>query len=140
MPTVSPLPTTTSTFSTARTVPRRVANSTVRSRMSSRGMAVIGSPPPLRVDDVTKPVAEKVEAEPRQHRRGAGEERDPPLARDDESRAFGHHDSPLGHWRAHAEANEGKAGGVEDGVAHGERYLHHHDRQDVWQDMREKDS
>jgi hypothetical protein len=41
MASVSPFATEISTRSTARTVPRRVANSTVRSRMSRRGTRVV---------------------------------------------------------------------------------------------------
>src|ERR1700719_3676768 len=114
MPRVSPLRTLMLTCSTARTVPRRVANSTVRSRTSSSGISavsdMIASPvsgPPLRVDDVAHPVAEQIEAEHREHQRGAGKERDPPLARDDVAGAFRHHDAPLGGRRLDAEPDEG---------------------------------
>src|SRR5712672_1235797 len=105
MPTVSPLAIAMSTCWTARTMPRRVENSTVRSRMSSSGivfgMVFMKSRPPLRVDDVAQPVAEQVEAEHRDHQRGAREERDPPLAGDHEGRALGDHDAPFGGRRAH---------------------------------------
>ena len=66
----------------------------------------------------------------------AGKERDPPFAGDHEGRALGDHDAPFRRRRAHAKADERQAGGVEDGVAHGERHLHHHDRHDVGQDVR----
>src|SRR5215475_7653006 len=103
MPTVSPLATAMSTCWTARTVPRRVENSTVRSRMSSSGIAVMAAPSgaPLRVDDVAQPVAEKIEAEHRDHQRGAWKERDPPLARYHEGRTLRHHDPPFGSGRTH---------------------------------------
>src|SRR6266508_6630363 len=106
MPTVSPLAMVTLTCSTARTMPRRVENSTVRSLTSRRGTASAMSGPPLRIDDVAQAVAEQVEAEHRDHQRGAGKERDPPFARDHEASAFGHHDPPLGGRRPHAEPDE----------------------------------
>src|SRR5262245_38745371 len=97
MPTVSPLASEILSRSTARTVPRRVENSTVRSRTSRRGMAVIAaSSPALRVDDVAQPIAQKIEAEYRHHQRGAGKEGDPPFARDHEGGALRNHDPPLG--------------------------------------------
>src|SRR6201989_1862746 len=83
MPPVPPLATRTSTSSTARTTPRRVENSTVRSATSSSGTVSVTTPnsgSPLRIDDVTQAIAEQVEAEHRDHQRGAGKERDPPLA------------------------------------------------------------
>src|SRR5260370_40877634 len=94
MPTVSPLAMLTSTCSTARTMPRRVENSTVRSATSRSGTASVmaASGAPLRIDDVAQPVAEQVEAEHRDHERGARKERDPPFARDHERGAFRHHD------------------------------------------------
>src|SRR5215470_15814924 len=117
MPTVSPLAMVTSTCSTARTMPRRVENSTVRSRTSSRGTASVMSGPALRVDDIAQAVAQEVEAEHRDHQRGAGEERDPPFARHHEGGALRHHDPPLRGRRPHAKPDEGEPGGVEDGVA-----------------------
>src|SRR5581483_9234818 len=123
MPSVSPLATEMSTCCTALTMPRRVVNSTVRSCTSSKGCATI-SRPPLGIDDIAKTVAEQVEAEHRNHQRKAGEQRDPPFARDHEARAFRDHDAPLRRWRPHAEPDEGQARGIEDGVAHGERHLH----------------
>src|ERR671934_1407026 len=138
MPTVSPLATRTSTCSTARTTPRRVENSTVRSATSSSGTVSLTTPnsgSPLRIDDIAQPIAEQVEAEHRDHQRGAGEERDPPLAGHHEGGAFRHHDSPFRRRRAHTEPDEGEPGGVEDGVAHGERHLHHQDGKHVGQDL-----
>src|SRR5689334_1586780 len=101
MPTVSPLPIARSTCCTARTVPRRVANSTERSDTSSSGSACVivrisdnpresagpildflfrgneraekNSRPPSRIDDVAQPVAQKIEAEHGHHQRGTGE-------------------------------------------------------------------
>src|SRR4051812_9920285 len=117
MPSVSPLATVILTCCTALTMPRRVANSTVRSLTSSRGCAVI-SRPPLRIDDVAQAVAEQIEAEHRDHQRETREQCDPPFARHHEAGAFGDHDAPFGGRRPDAEADEGEAGGVEDGVAH----------------------
>src|SRR6478735_929783 len=118
MPSVSPLATEISTCCTALTMPRRVANSTVRSRTSSNGFAVmpISSRAPLRIDDVAQTVAEQIEAEHGDHQRKTGKQRDPPFARHHEGRPFGNHDAPFGRWRPHAEADEGQAGGIENGV------------------------
>src|SRR5260370_1034923 len=142
MPTVSPLAMPTSTCFTARTMPRLVENSTVRSATSSSGTASImaASGAPLRIDDVAQPVAEQVEAEHRAHERGARKERDPPFARDHERGAFRHHDPPFGGRRTHAQADEGEAGGGENGGTHGQRPLHHHDRHDVRQNLSEQDA
>src|SRR6187455_2020433 len=114
MPTVSPLATVTLTCCTAFTMPRRVMNSTVRSCTSSK-VVVIGrsSSAALRIDDVAQSIAQQVEAEHRQHQRSAGEERDPPFARDDEARTLGDHDAPFRRRRAHAKPDEGKACGVQ---------------------------
>src|ERR1700687_3656534 len=102
MPSVSPLATEMLTCCTALTMPRRVANSTVRSSTSSSGCAVtvfgVAPPmplrPPLRVDQVAQPVAQQVEAEYRDHQRATGEEGDPPLAGNDIGRTFRDHDAP----------------------------------------------
>src|SRR3954454_25329254 len=109
MPSVSPLPTWMSACCTALTVPRRVANSTVRSLTSSSGWAVMVSPsrPPLRVDDVAQAVAEQVEAEHRDHQRKAGKQRDPPLTGDHEGGDFRGHDAPFRGRRPHPEPDEG---------------------------------
>ena len=63
-----------------------------------------------------------------------GKKRDPPLARDDEGCA------PSATMMPHSGVGgrtprpmKRQAGGVEDGVAHVERHLHHHDRHDVGQ-------
>src|SRR5438034_4294370 len=118
MPTVSPLATVMSTCSTARTMPRRVENSTVRSRTSSSGIAVIvRSRAPLWIDDVTQTITEQIEAEHCDHQCGAREECDPPFARHHEGGAFGDHDAPLRGRRSDAEPDERQAGGVENGVA-----------------------
>src|SRR5713226_10482285 len=114
MPTVSPLPTLRLTCVTARTIPRRVENSTVRSETSRRGRAcgtpcASGSPPGI--DDVAQAVAEQIEAKHRDHQRGAGKECDPPFAGDHEGCAFRHHDSPFRRGRTHAEADEGEPRG-----------------------------
>ena len=69
-----------------------------------------------------------------------GEERDPPFAGHHEGRALRHHDAPLRGRRPHAKADERQARGVEDGVAHGERHLHDHDRHDVRQHLRQHDA
>src|SRR5215813_14838 len=105
MPTVSPLAMVMSICSTARTMPRRVVNSTVRSRTSSSGIAVM-SRAPLRVDDVAQAIAQKIEAEHRRHQRGAGKERNPPFARNHEGCALRDHDAPLGGRRADAQPDE----------------------------------
>src|SRR5262245_40795207 len=140
MPTVSPFAMVTSTCCTALTMPRRVVNSTVRALTSSNGTVSVIAPSraALRIDDVAQAVAEQVETEHRDHQRGPREECDPPFARDHEGGAFRHHDPPLRGGRAHAEPDERETGGVEDGVTHGERHLHHHDRHDVWQDLPEQ--
>src|SRR5262245_19343487 len=106
MPTVSPLAIVTLTCSTARTMPRRVENSTVRSLMLSRGTASAMSGAPLRIDDVAQAVAEQVEAEHRDHQRRAGKERDPPFARHHEGGAFRDHDPPFRGRRPHAQPDE----------------------------------
>src|SRR6184192_3007071 len=77
---------------------------------------------PLRIDDVAQAVAEQVEAEHRDHQRGAREERDPPFARYHEGGTFGDHDAPFRGRRPHAKPDERQTGGVENGVAHGERH------------------
>src|SRR5262245_26010347 len=149
MPSVSPLPTWMSTCCTALTIPRRVVNSTVRSRTSSSGCAVMGastgrhpkirkttpckvaegwcgmvpglpSRPPLRIDDVAQAIAKQVEAEHRDHQRKAREQGNPPLARNHEARAFRDHDAPFRGRRPNAEPDEGQARRIEDGVAHGQ--------------------
>src|SRR5262245_29260037 len=137
MPTVSPLAIVRSTCCTAVTMPRRVVNSTVRSRTSRSGIAVIAAPssPPLRVDDVAQAIAEQVEAEHGDHQCEAREESDPPFAGHHECRAFGDHDAPFGCRRPDAKTNERKACGIENGIAHGQRHLHDHDRHDVRQHM-----
>src|SRR5688572_25109334 len=97
MATVSPLPTWMSIAFTAWTLPRRVANSTVRFLMSRSGWAVMpaSSIAPLRIDEIAHAVAEQVEAEHRDHQRQAREEGDPPFAGDDEARALRDHDAPF---------------------------------------------
>src|SRR5215470_1626579 len=114
MPTVSPFAMVTSMCCTALTTPRRVVNSTVRSLTSSSGTVSVIAPSraALRIDDVAQAVAEQVEAEHRDHQRGAGEERNPPFARHHEGGALRHHDSPFRGRRAHAQPDEGEAGGV----------------------------
>src|SRR4029077_15943007 len=114
MPTVSPLATRTSTCSTARTTPRRVENSTVRSATSSSGTVSVTTPnsgSPLRIDDGAHPIAEQIEAEHRDHQRSAGKERDPPLARNHEGGAFRHHDSPFRRRRERAPPGARAGGG-----------------------------
>src|ERR1700761_2211519 len=106
MPSVSPLATWILMCCTALTMPRRVANSTVRSLTSSSGSAVILSGPPLRIDQVAQAVAEQVEAEHRDHQRRAGKERDPPLSGNDVGGALRHHDPPLRRWRLDAKSDE----------------------------------
>src|SRR5436305_1644296 len=108
MPTVSPLPTLRLKCCTARTVPPRVENSTVRSEISRRGSApaIARSGAPPRIDDIAQSVAEQVEAEHRDHQRSAGKERDPPFARDHEGGAFRHHDPPFRRGRSHAKPDE----------------------------------
>src|SRR5262245_47746814 len=107
MPTVSPLAMVRLTCCTALTMPRRVWNSTVRSRTSSSGIAVMmPSRPSLRIDDIAQTVAEQVEAEHRDHQCETREERDPPFAGDHEGRALGDHDAPLRRRRTYAEADE----------------------------------
>src|SRR5262249_18536556 len=142
MPTVSPLATAMSTCWTARTVPRRGENSTGRARMSSRGVSVMGGPSqgPPRGRAGARPVAQKIEAEHRDHQRGAWKERDPPLARHHEGRTLRHHDPPFGSGRTHTKPDEREPRRIEDGVAHGERHLHHHDRHDVGQDLTQEDA
>ena len=54
--------------------------------------------------------------------------------------AFRHHDAPFRRRRPDAEPDERQAGGVEDGVAHGERNLHHHDRHDVGQNVHQQNA
>src|ERR1700716_1764599 len=97
------------TCCTAFTMPRLVANSTVRSLTSSNGCAVMifTSRPPLRIDDVAQTVAEQVEAEHRDHQRQAGKQRDPPFAGDHEAGAFRDHDAPFGGRRPYPEPDEG---------------------------------
>src|SRR5712671_5968552 len=114
--TVSPLSTSKPTCSKTVTVPERVRNSTERSSTARAGTAVNGAAlcSLEGIDDVAQPVAQKVEAEHRQHQRGAREQGDPPFAGLDEVGAFGHHDAPLRIGRAHAEADEGQAGRIED--------------------------
>src|SRR5664279_1295273 len=102
MPSVSPLATEMLTCCTALTMPRRVANSTVRSATSSNGFAVI-SRPPLRIDDVAQAVAEQVETEHRDHQRQPRKQRDPPFARHHKAGAFGDHDAPFRRRRPDAE-------------------------------------
>src|SRR6478735_1529978 len=80
------------------------------------------SRPPLRIDDVAEAVAEQVEAEHRDHQRQTRKQRDPPFARDHEARAFGDHDAPLRRRRPDTETNEGKAGGVQNRIPHGQRH------------------
>src|SRR5262249_10740969 len=142
MPTVSPFAMVTLTCCTALTMPRRVGNSTVRALTSRSGTdsVMTRSRAALPIDDVTQAVAQEGKAEHGDHQRGAAEERHPPFARHHEGRALRHHDPPLLRGRAHAQADEGEAGGVEDGVAHGERHLHHHDRHDVGQHLAEHDA
>src|SRR5215475_9444398 len=94
--------------------------------------------PPLRIDDVAQAVAEQVETEHRDHQRKTGEQRDPPFARHHEASAFGDHDAPFRRRRPHAKADEGEARGIEDGVTHGQRHLHDHDRHDVGQDVHQQ--
>src|SRR4051794_15014315 len=96
------------TCCTALTMPRRVANSTVRSLTSSSGCALMFSRPSLRIDDVAQAVAEQVEAEHRDHQCQAGKQRDPPFARHHERGAFGDHDAPFGGRRPDAETDERK--------------------------------
>src|ERR1700694_4733438 len=140
MPSVSPLATEMLTCCTALTMPRLVANSTVRSLTSSSGCAVMvaSSRPSLWIDDVAQTVAEQVEAEHRDHQRKAGEQCDPPFARDHEARALRNHDAPFRGRRPDAEPDERHPGGVEDRGAHGQRHLHDHDRHDVRQDVHQE--
>src|SRR5271154_3652562 len=109
MPSVSPLATDILTCCTALTMPRRVANSTVRSLTSSNGCAVMACSrtsclrPPLRVNQIAQAIAEQIETDPRDHQRPAGEERDPPLAGNDIGRTFRDHNAPLRRRRLDAE-------------------------------------
>src|SRR5262245_22068863 len=133
----------TSTCCTALTMPRRVENSTVRSLTSSSGtvsavVIAITSRAALRIDDVAQAVAEQVETEHRDHQRGSREECDPPFPRHHEGGALRYHDPPFRRGRAYAEPDERQACGIEDGVAHGERHLLHHDRHDIGQDLSEQ--
>src|ERR1700754_2521859 len=120
MPSVSPFATVMLTCCTALTMPRRVANSTVRSLTSSSGCAVMVLCPPLRIDDVAQAVAEQVEAEHRDHQRKPRKQRDPPFARYHEARAFRDHDAPFSGRRTHAKPDERQPGSVEDRIAHGQ--------------------
>src|ERR1700694_742382 len=109
MPRVSPFATEILTCCTALTMPRRVANSTVRSLTSSSGCAVMVLPsrPSLRIDDVAQAVAKQVEAEHRYHQCEAGKQRDPPFARHHEARAFRNHYAPFRGRRPHSGPDEG---------------------------------
>src|SRR3954453_4963298 len=131
MPRVSPFATEMSTCCTAFTMPRRVTNSTVRSRTSGSGCEVIALRPPLRVDDVAQAVAEQVEAEHRDHQRQPRKQRDPPLARHHEAGAFRDHYAPFRGRRPLPETDERQASGLKDGVTDDRRHLLDHDRHDV---------
>src|SRR5580704_1613894 len=139
---VSPLSTAKLTLSSARTMPERVRNSTESPSTLSAGAAAVMSYscPSPRIDHVAQAVAEQVEAEHRDHQRQAGKERVPPFARHHERRALGDHDAPFRRRRPHAKPDERQAGGVEDGVAHGQRHLHDQDREYVRQDLEGKDA
>src|SRR5262249_22591186 len=126
MPTVSRMSRVMLISSTARTMPRRVVNSTVRSRASSSGIAVMLRAP-LRVDDVAQAVAQKIEAEHRDHQRGAGKERNPPFARNHEGCALRDHDAPLGGRRAGPRGDERPPPPIEKCGAPGQRQLPHPD-------------
>src|SRR5580692_3046365 len=102
---VSPLSTAKLTLSSARTMPERVRNSTLRPAMLSAGAAVVicvscSSPG---IDHVAQAVAEQVEAEHRDHQRQAGKERVPPFPGHHEGRALRDHDAPFRRRRPHAE-------------------------------------
>src|SRR6266851_4254 len=142
MPSVSPRDSEKPTRSSARTVPERVRNSTARSSISSSAMSLIGacSCAHAGIDNVAQAVAEQVEAEDGKHQSDAGKECAPPFARDDEARALGDHDAPFRGRRPYAKPDEGKAGRVEDGIAEGQRNLHHHDWQNVRQDVGEQNA
>src|SRR5580658_1031921 len=104
---VSPLPTAKLTFSSARTMPERVRNSTLRPSTDSVGAAVIGAPSCASpgINQIAQPVAEQIEAEPRHHQRGAGKKRDPPFAANDIGGTFGDHDAPFRRRRPYAQPN-----------------------------------
>src|ERR1700726_3939887 len=123
---VSPLSTAKLTLSSARTMPERVRNSTLSPSTLSAGAAVVmsASCPSPGIDHVAQAVAKQVEAEHRDHQRQAGKKRIPPFPRHHKGRALGHHDAPFRHRWPHAEPDERQAGGVEDGVTHGQRHLH----------------
>src|ERR1700722_19377244 len=139
---VSPLSTAKLTLSSARTMPERVRNSTLSPSTLSAGAAVVMSVscPAPGIDQVAQAVAEQVEAEHCDHQRQAGEERVPPFPRHHEGRALRHHDAPFRRRRTHAEPDERQAGGIEDGVAHGQRHLHDQDRGHVRQDLEGEDT
>src|SRR5271156_251116 len=119
---VSPLATLKLTLSSARTMPARVRNSTLKPSTESAGATITAanSCASPGIDHVAQPVAEQIEAEHRDHQCGAGEEGNPPFAGNDIGGAFRNHDPPLRRRRPHSEPDEGQAGGVENGVAHGQ--------------------
>ena len=80
-PSTSPGPISKETSSSARSTPRRVGNSTVRSRTSAAGHR---SSPQPRVQRVAQPIAEQIDRQHHQHERDARENRHPPLAAEQE--------------------------------------------------------
>src|ERR1700733_1254950 len=103
---VSPLSTAKLTFSSARTMPERVRNSTLRPSTESVDVMRASSCPSPGIDHVAQAVAEKIEAEYRNHQSETREGRVPPFARNHELRAFRHHDAPFRRRRPHAQANK----------------------------------
>src|SRR6478752_8194914 len=77
-PSTSPRAISKEILSSARKVPRRVTNSTVRSRTERTG-TVIGSPQP-RIERIAQPVAEQVHRQHQDRQGHAGKSDDPPVA------------------------------------------------------------
>src|SRR3712207_6296983 len=100
------------TPSSAVRVPRRVGNSTRRSRTSRRGGAML---PQLRIQGVAEPVAQQVDREDHRDEGGSREDGDPPLAAEEKIVADPDQRAERGLGRRHADAEEGERGLGEDG-------------------------
>src|ERR687897_3669008 len=121
---------------TAWIVPRRVQNSTRRSRTDRRALRPATE---LRVECLAEAVADQVEAEHRDHDREAGDDRQVDRRREVLVRV-GQHRPPLGRRRIlRPEAEEPEAGDVDDGGRHPERAGDDHRRDRVREDVREED-
>src|SRR5512137_122468 len=140
----SPGRTSRSTPSTAVTTPERVAKRTTRPRIASSGAAAPFGPGARSVleagiEGIAQSLARDVDREHQDQDRQAGKGADPPGV-EHEFASVGHHRTPRGRRRLHAEPEERQAGFEDDHVRQADRGHHDDRRQDVRQDLADHDA